>query len=360
MIRFRLPTDGEECLAFAYSPLLEATLSLHVLVEPKHHPLQHAWVRRMRALPAELRREIRRLRFLYDRTVPEFLMQAPAGGYASFGDELEALAALDERTAGLGFLRLFWDHGGERDDEPLRDPAVRDTVLAQADRFGVDAKLARTIFDDPAGLLSSFGSLLAAYWEAAFESEWERLEPLLARTVSDAGARIAELGVHGYLKGLSPALLIDAGARELRRNVPHEHLVSIGPENQLVLVPSFYVWPHVRVNCDAPWPPGIVYPAPFAAAESRAGVPADELLHVLRALGDGTRLRTLKLIAARPRTTQELAPLVGISEAGLSKHLRLLARAGIVESHREGYYVVYTLSTDRMASLSDALLRFLG
>lgn len=360
MIRFRLPPGGEECLAFTYSPLLEAALSLHVLIEPKHHPLQHGWVRRMRALPAELRREIRRLRFLYDRTVPEFLMQAPAGGFASFGDELEALGALDERTAGLGFLRLLWDHGGERDEELLRDPGVRDAALEQAERGGVDAKLARSIFDDPAGLLRSFGSLLAGYWDAAFESEWERLEPLLARTVSDAGARIAGDGVYAYLKGLSPSLLIDAGAHELRRKVPHEHLVAIEPENQLVLVPSFYVWPHVRVNCDAPWPPGIVYPAPFAVAESRSVVPADELLHVLRALGDPTRLRTLKLIAARPRTTQELAPLVGISEAGLSKHLRLLARAGVVESHREGYYVVYTLSSDRMASLSDALLRFLA
>ena len=39
--------------------------------------------------------------------------------------------------------------------------------------------------------------------------------------------------------------------------------------------------------------------------------------------------------------------------------MHLLARAGVVESHREGYYVVYTLATDRIAPLSDALLRFL-
>ena len=288
MIRFRLPPDGDDCLAFAYSPLLEATLSLHVLVEPKHHPLQHEWVRRMRTLPAELRREIRRLRFLYDRSVPEFLTQAPAGAYSSFEDELDVLAALDAKTVALGFLRLFWDHGGERDVERLRDHAVRAQALDTARRQGVEPKLVRRIFDDPAGLLASFASLLGAYWEAAFEREWDRLEPLLARTVSDAGARIAEAGVYAYLKGLSPALLIDADARELRRKVPHDHVVAIEPERRLVLAPSFYVWPHVRVNCDDPWPPGIVYPAPFAVAESCSDVPADELLHVLRALGDPT------------------------------------------------------------------------
>jgi DNA-binding transcriptional ArsR family regulator len=356
LIRFRLPPEGDECLAFAYSPLLEAVLSLHVLVEPKHHPLQHEWVRRMRSLPSELRREIRRLGFAYTRVVPEFLMQAPAGGYLSFEDELAALAAVDERTAALGFLRLFYDHGGERGGELLEDPEVRAYVVGHP--MG-EPELGRMVFDDPLGLLKSFTSLLAAYWEAAFESEWERLEPQLARTVSDAGARIAESGLYAYLKGLSPSLLIDAEARELLRKVPHDHTVEITPRNELVLVPSYYVWPHVRVNCDAPWPPGIVYPAPFAVAESHAELPADELLHVLRALGDQTRLRALKLIATRPRTTQELAPLVGISEAGLSKHLRLLARAGVVESRRDGYYVVYSLAPDRIAPLSDSLLRFL-
>src|SRR5205823_1741615 len=91
LIRFRLPPEGEECLAFTYSPLLEAVLSLHVLVEPKHHPLQHEWVRRMRTLPADLRRRIRQLAFVYDRVVPEFLMPSADAGSASFEEELGVL-----------------------------------------------------------------------------------------------------------------------------------------------------------------------------------------------------------------------------------------------------------------------------
>jgi DNA-binding transcriptional ArsR family regulator len=360
LIRFQLPAEGEECLAFTYSPLLEAVLSLHVLVEPKHHPLQHEWVRRMRALPPGLRRRIRELAFAYDRVVPEFLMPSPAAGYASFEEELGALSRLDGATAGLGFLRLLWDHGGERDEGLLADRGVRAAVAEKAAALGVDARLAATIFDDPHALLARLSALLAAYWEAAFAAEWERLEPELARTVSDAGAAIARSGLYAYLRGLSPALLIDAEARELRRRLPHEHDVEITAASPLVLVPSWYVWPHVRVSCDPPWPHGIVYPAPFAAAETRVGLPAAELVHVLRALGDPTRLRALKLIAAKPRSTQELAPLVGISEAGLSKHLRQLARAGIVEPRREGYYVVYSLAHARIEALSEALLEFLA
>jgi hypothetical protein len=48
-IAFRLPASAAERVALSYSPTLEAVLSLHVLVEPKHHPLQHGWVRRCRS-----------------------------------------------------------------------------------------------------------------------------------------------------------------------------------------------------------------------------------------------------------------------------------------------------------------------
>ena len=79
-----------------------------------------------------------------------------------------------------------------------------------------------------------------------------------------------------------------------------------------------------------------------------------------RALGDDTRLRALRLIADRPRSTQELVPLVGITEAGLSKHLRALAEAGVLEARRDGYYVLYSLRPERLAPLSSAVLSFLG
>jgi hypothetical protein len=41
-IRFCLPATAVENVGFAYSPLLEAVLSLHVLVRPKHHALSGA------------------------------------------------------------------------------------------------------------------------------------------------------------------------------------------------------------------------------------------------------------------------------------------------------------------------------
>jgi DNA-binding transcriptional ArsR family regulator len=358
MIRFRFSADPAESIAFSYSPLLEAVLSLHVLTVPKHHALQHGWVRRARGLPAHLRQEIAAFRFAYDGFHPEFLTPSAASGYRSFEEELSELEELDETTLALGFLRPLWDHRGERDESLLENERIREHVRHRVHQLRADPALGELIFESPRELVLRFRSLLASYWETAFAQEWEALEPRLAETVADAGRRIAEGGVYAYLSGLSSQLLINPARAEICRDLPHEHEVEVRPGAELVLVPSAFVWPHVRINCDPPWPPVIVYPAPFALAQTKPGFPPEDVVHVLRALADPTRLQALRLIAAGERSTQELAPLIGISEAGLSKHLRLLARAGIVRTRREGYYVLYSCDPERIAQLSEVVLRF--
>ena len=83
------------------------------------------------------------------------------------------------------------------------------------------------------------------------------------------------------------------------------------------------------------------------------------MLRVLRALADDTRLQVLRLIADRPRSTQELAPLVGLSEAALSKHLRLLAEAGVLQAQRTGYYVLYHLEPEQITVVMESIQTYL-
>ena len=109
MITFRFAADPAESIAFSYSPVVEAVLSLHVLTEPKHHPLQHPWVRRARDFPPALKREIAAFGFAYRGFIPEFLVPSPDTVYATFEDELGNLERLDDPTVALGFLRPLWD-----------------------------------------------------------------------------------------------------------------------------------------------------------------------------------------------------------------------------------------------------------
>jgi DNA-binding transcriptional ArsR family regulator len=359
-IRFRLPAHAVERVAHAYSPLLEAVLSLHVLVEPKHHPLQHAWVREMRRLPPELKRAIDDFSFAYRRVVPSLLAPSPDERLRGFEEELDAVRRLDPATVAVEFCRPLYDHGGAENTDFLARDDVRARIVRAARELGADPDLASLIFSDPKELAERFTDMIGAYWDEAFGDEWERIEPRLAEVVSEAGARIAGDGLYSFLRGVSLQLRVDDRREEFGIDVPHDHTVDVTNDGPLLLVPSVYVWPHVHVNCDAPWPLSVVYAAPFIAAGSRAPMPSGELIGVLKALSDQTRLRALKLIAERPRSTQELAPLIGISQAGLSKHLRQLADAGLVSARRDGYYVLYSLVPERIDPLSQSIRRFLS
>jgi DNA-binding transcriptional ArsR family regulator len=232
-------------------------------------------------------------------------------------------------------------------------------VVRRAEAVGASDELALLALDDPRELAARFSRFLESYWAEAFGAEWERLEPRLAGSVSEAGRRLAGEGLYAFLARLAPRLRVEPAEERFGIDVPHEHAVEVTAERPLVLVPSAYTWPHVHVNCDEPWPLAVVYPAPFVTRDARPALPPAELSRVLKALADDTRLRALKLISERPRTTQELAPLIGITQAGLSKHLRMLAAAKLVETRREGYYIVYSTRADGIPSISDTLLAFL-
>ncbi len=355
-IRFHLAEDEQAGLAFGYSPLLETVLSLHVLAEPKHHALQHDWVRAMRGLPPGLRRELRALEFLYRWTLPNCVLPSATTEFEDFEAEVARLRALRVDVAAFELVRTLYDHGGRgRRKQVLADPRVRATALRHAGKSGsATRRAAAQLLDDPAAFLERFATFLEDYWQEAFAAEWERIEPRLAESVVAAGRAIASDGAFPFLVGLAPQLRVDLDARTFGLDIPHDHDVELSGQSPLLLMPSVYVWPHVRVNCDPPWPLTLSYRAPHLAESLRHTSPP-ELVRVFRALGDATRMRILEQLARRPRSTQELAPLVGLSEAGTSKHLRLLAEAGVVTSRREGYYVVYSVVDERVESLAGDL-----
>ena len=51
---------------------------------------------------------------------------------------------------------------------------------------------------------------------------------------------------------------------------------------------------------------------------------------------------------------------IGLTDAGASKQLRQLAAAGLLSTKREGYYVVYSLEPERLATLSAELRHLVG
>ena len=84
-----------------------------------------------------------------------------------------------------------------------------------------------------------------------------------------------------------------------------------------------------------------------------------ELVEVLRAAGEPTRLRVLALLAGEELAVMELGRILGQSQPRVSRHLRLLVEAGLVERFPDGAWVFYRLASAEPARslLGDMLAR---
>jgi DNA-binding transcriptional ArsR family regulator len=218
--------------------------------------------------------------------------------------------------------------------------------------------MAALLLDDPRALLERFLNTLERYGREAFEEEWARLEPELAAGVSEAGHQIEQRGLYGMFRGLWPKVRSDPRAERLWPERPHDHEVAVGPDDTLLLAPAPMGGRTYASTATARGPSGSSSPSPRSSGRPARGfLPRNSSAH--SALADDTRLRALRLLAERPRSTQELAPLVGISEAALSKHLRVLADVGLLERRREGHDVLYRLARGQVAGLTPSLESFL-
>ena len=77
----------------------------------------------------------------------------------------------------------------------------------------------------------------------------------------------------------------------------------------------------------------------------------DALASVAHALGSGRRAEIVDVLAQGERSVEEIAEEISQSVANTSQHLRLLAKAGLVRTRREGTHVYYRLASDRVEEL---------
>ncbi|GJE25691.1 ArsR/SmtB family transcription factor [Methylobacterium organophilum] len=68
-----------------------------------------------------------------------------------------------------------------------------------------------------------------------------------------------------------------------------------------------------------------------------------EALGVLRAAAEETRLRILALLAEGELSVSDLTDILGQSQPRISRHLKLLVEAGLIERHREGAWAFFRM-----------------
>jgi ubiquinone/menaquinone biosynthesis C-methylase UbiE/DNA-binding MarR family transcriptional regulator len=86
----------------------------------------------------------------------------------------------------------------------------------------------------------------------------------------------------------------------------------------------------------------------------------DELLAGMRAIAETTRLRLLFVLSHGEFNVSELTQILGQSQPRVSRHLKLMAEAGLLSRYKEGSWVLFRLSEQtRGAALARAVVDLL-
>ncbi len=81
----------------------------------------------------------------------------------------------------------------------------------------------------------------------------------------------------------------------------------------------------------------------------------DAFADVARALSNGRRAEIVDVLAQGERSVDDLATEIGQSTANTSHHLRVLARAGLLTTRRDGTRIYYRLASEDIEALWTAL-----
>jgi len=79
----------------------------------------------------------------------------------------------------------------------------------------------------------------------------------------------------------------------------------------------------------------------------------ERIVQLFKALGDETRLKILIILSKRKICAKGMAKHLGISEAAVSQHIKVLKEAGIIVGVKAGYYVHYNLQESVLSELID-------
>jgi len=95
----------------------------------------------------------------------------------------------------------------------------------------------------------------------------------------------------------------------------------------------------------------------MAISNKQRGVALKQLIKVMKALSEPNRVKILKLLQQKEFCVCELQALLDLAQPTISKHLKLLEDAGLVESYKDKLWVNYHLATGDDSKYAHTLLK---
>jgi|GEM_PF-2193286 len=364
-------------VTFGYSVLHELLLSLLVLDNIKEHPLHITWALDViKQLPDDFHVERRYFRALIrgglwliwkadSVETPSFELELADFKRESSEDFASAIITIAVNAEVPGGKRVYSKmcHLEEfRESEAQQNRARQwlQTYYPESEAIITD------ILSDSHRVKQRFVDLIERYWQLIFCDFWTEWESYFLNEIHRRGQNLYRHGILSALEKLTPRTYIDYEAQSVTfvSNTGGEEL-HFNPDNTIHLVPSYFLYPGtvfriITRDEDKDITLSITYPIPEIQQEARSPMPPENLLRMLRGPGDATRLQILQLLAQKERSTGEIAKIIGLSDAAISKHLKILQDGGWVTGKRSSYYVLYQANRDALENMTSGLRNLLN
>lgn len=282
--------EGIQC-HFIYSPFHEMIGSLSVLYQPEHHKSRLAWATTMAK-----------------KLGPKRMAKIKAYGHKT--DQWVHMYSMEETDRLLGCSVM----------EVLSNPNLEE----------LDALLDK--MDDIIDFLKD-------YYHNFFYKDLAFGAPIMIRFLKKEFERCQKVGLYTYMNGLHPRIEVT----ENKVNFHKYRLFEIYKKDleEVIIYGDSFMMPHLLIGIE-PNQIRLISPA-YITEPNSDHMPEDTLL-IFKGLGDKTRLNILKHLYRQPMTTQGLAQSLHLTDACISKHLKMLHRSGIVSKERDGNYIQYHMN----------------
>ncbi len=318
MLTYVFTVDDLARTRFAISPMFELVSGLRILRDSGRAAIHLPWIRTALPVAYELGLEPW-LGLMPSRGyMPDFLTPPPSTPLATFEEELELV-----RSTRVKQIRLELEIVARRSGSSAAIEAMRAHPRREIGR------LCR-LFD--------------AFWRRAVQPHWPRIHALLEADLRHRSRRLTEGGPVRLFGDLHPNVAW-SGDR-LQIDMRWTDTVELRGKG-LLLLPSALEASHPVAVADPPWQPTLIYPSRGLALLWEPGSQAGP--DALAGLVGRTRADLLAALSA-PRSTTDLARVLGLSPGGVSQHLSVLRGNGLVEGQRDGRSVLYlrTPAADRL------------
>lgn len=289
---------------FTFYPLSEMLASMHVLSNPEHHLDRMKWVgSTSEKMPIELLDNIRK----YGSVTNEWLIVMDFSVIEPYSE-----LCIQDALAELEKLDLYkWNIVFKSYDKSI-SMCEKNHII----------------------------NIMKEYYEAVFLYEINYLQPFLIHNLKREMKISKEEGLLNRIDKIHERIEIKETEIILHKN--KEYRFDAKKLNKISITASTFISPHLLMHEDK----GILYLTMLVLMEEKKEIVPNDLVNLLKALGDETRLKILHEMRKEPATTQSLAVNLKLTEAGISKHLKILNSVRLVNKVRQGNYMLYSINKD--------------